>query len=281
MSPAVTQRENSCWSAAWLEHLPVFEAWLAGDLESALAAQRAVTARLPAQTSYLRDALATTNGHFWLTLGRLEDARAAFELVGHVGQREANLSHIADLVDDRAQVVAHLERVGWAHSAAAFALAGLLDRANQILRQGTASEPERLLVGGLESLAAGRLPEGASLLQQAVDLWRGSPNRYFYSASLALGDAWSAAGQPLQAIRVFEEAAAERPAYAPPGLQAGWWIKVQARLVQEYRRAGRSREAGLLEQKVRRLLAHADPDYPWLAALVPPGSSQTGPPAVH
>ena len=36
-TPAIIQRENSCWSAAWLEHLPAYQHWLARDIPAVVA----------------------------------------------------------------------------------------------------------------------------------------------------------------------------------------------------------------------------------------------------
>jgi len=268
VTPEVAQRENSSWRAAWLEHLDAFALWSAGDVRSAAERLRAVEATISVQSEFLRDALATRNGAFWLALGRVTDARRVFELGGHTGQLELNLSRIPELFDDWPAVVGHLDRIEWAHNPVPFAQAGLFDRANEIIAGGYSFGPDRMVARGLEAGAAGRLAEAKTELQQAVDMLRGWPTIAFYVASLALADAWASEGNGAQVIRVLEETVATAPAYGTPG-PVGRWIKAQVRLVQAYREAGRRDEAEQLASRVRALLSLADPDFPLLADLGP------------
>jgi DNA-binding winged helix-turn-helix (wHTH) protein/tetratricopeptide (TPR) repeat protein len=266
-TPQIAQRENSCWRAAWLEHFDAFEHWSAGDVRSAAERLRAVEATISVQSEYLRDALATTNGVFWLTLGRVADARRVFELGGHTGQLELNLSRIPELFDDWPAVVGHLDRIEWAHNPVPFAQAGLFDRANEIIAGGYSQGPGRRVARGLEAGAAGRYPEATKELQQAVDMLRDRPTNGFYVASLALADVWASAGSSSQVIRVLEETVATAPAYGTTGPAGAAWIKAQVRLVGAYRQGGRHDEAEVLAARVRALLSLADPDLPLLADL--------------
>ena len=273
LTPAAAERENSSWGAAWLEHLPVFERWNTGDVGGALAAQRVVAASMRGRAFGNRDATATLGGFMWLTLGRLPEARGAFDAGGHQGQRELNLARMADLMDDRSAMLDHLERMermGWKPNPLLFARAGLFARAREamqqpIFRRQTASL--EALVLGEEALGAGRLLDAISLLQQGIQAVRPIPRNHFYNASLSLSRAWVARGDRSQAVRVLEEAVNERPAYMAPGLPGAWWIKCQVALVEAYRQAGRFQDAAAVDAQVRRLLSHADQDHPFLVRL--------------
>ena len=83
----------------------------------------------------------------------------------------------------------------------------------------------------------------------------------FYNASLSLARAWEEAGSRSQALRVLEEAVRERPAYVGPGLAGAWWIKTQVQLAEAYRKAGRPQRAVTVDERLRTLLAHADPGH--------------------
>ena len=217
-----------------------------------------------------RSAFATTNGYFWLSLGRISEARRVFENPSRVNQRELNLANLADAVDDRRQMAVHLTRHGWAYNPAPFARAGLFDRARAIARE-PAHGANRALHDAMaraeELLSAGRFREAEALLEPVVVRLRSRPHIDFYNASLSRADAWELAGDQTQALRVLEETVIQPPRYVVPGLSAAWWIKAQVRLVIAYRRAGREPEAAELESSVRSLLSHADADHPLFVTL--------------
>jgi DNA-binding winged helix-turn-helix (wHTH) protein/tetratricopeptide (TPR) repeat protein len=271
VTPEIAERENSCWRAAWVEHFDAFERWSAGDVTSTAERLRAIEVTIATRSEALRDALATTNGMFWLALGRVADARRVFQLGGHAGQIELNLSRIPELFDDWAAVIEHLDRMEWAHNPVPFAQAGLFERAGDIIAGGYSWGPDRQVARGLEAGAAGRFSEATRELQQAVDMLRDRPTDAFYIASLALADVWAAAGNGAQVIRVLEETVATAPAYGTTGPAGAAWIKAQVRLARAYREAGRSDEADGLAVQVRALLSLADPDFPLLGELLQGG----------
>jgi len=267
VTPKIAQRENSCWRAAWIEHFEAFERWSDGDVASTAERLRDIAATIPATSEALRDALATTNGVFWLALGRMEEARRVFALGGHAGQLELNLSRIPELFDDYQAVIGHLDRIEWAHNPVPYAQAGLFDRAHDIIAGGYSWGPDRQVARGLEAAAAGQPSAATKELQQAVDMLRGRPTDAFYVASLALADAWASAGSPSQVIRVLEETVATTPAYGGTGPAGAWWIKAQVKLAGAYRRLGRFGDADVVEGQVRRWMSLADPDHPFFRDL--------------
>jgi DNA-binding winged helix-turn-helix (wHTH) protein/tetratricopeptide (TPR) repeat protein len=270
LTPAIIQRENSCWSAAWLEHLPAYHSWLARDMPAVMATLTQIRDTLANRTFKERSAYATTNGYFWLSLGQIREARRVFETPSRVNQRELNLANLADAIDNRRQMAVHLTRHGWAYNPAPFARAGLFDRARAIARE-PAHGANRALHDAMaraeELLSAGRFRETEALLEPIVVRLRTRPHLDFYNASLSRADAWEKAGDHAQALRVLEETVVQPPRYVVPGLSAAWWIKAQVRLVIAYRRAGRDTEAAELESRVRTLLSQADADHPLFATL--------------
>ncbi len=105
----------------------------------------------------------------------------------------------------------------------------------------------------------GRVGEAIALLEQA-DAER--PLGLLPSDSLAL--AWLAQGEPSRAARVLDEAAQA----FPPVMRVGFsWLTVELRRAQVYRRLGRVVEADQIEARLRKLLAHADPDHVILREL--------------
>lgn len=270
VTPAVTQRDSSSWGVSWLEHLGAYQHWAAGDTGAALREVDRIARSIPSRVSAERDAVATGNGYLWLTLGRLRQARQAFEAVAHLGQRELDLALLADLLDDRASMRMHLRRKGWAYDPVLFARAGLFDRAHEIMQAPSISGPRaarEAIARAEEALSLGRTRDAIDLLERAVAVVRARPHVDFFNASLSLAQAWRDVGSTAQAIRVLEEASQTRPGYRGPGLAGAWWIKTQVWLAHAYRDVGRHVEAAQLEERLGHLLSQADPDHPFLTDL--------------
>lgn len=214
-------RENSSWGVAWLEHLPAYQQWASGDIAASIETLTPIATSLETRFSLDRETMATYSGSLWLTVGRIRQARVAFEQVGHVGQRETNLARLADLVDDKQAMIQHTKRVGWIYNPVPLARAGLFDRARRVMQQpsiGSNVAPAFAIARGLEALARNRLQDAITLLQPAVDRLRGRSDAMFYNASMSLAQAWRGAANPSQAVRVLEETVSQRPAYITPGL---------------------------------------------------------------
>ena len=270
VTPTIAQRESSCWGVSWLEHLLAFQQWASGDTRAALTEIERIAGSIPSRVSAERDAVATSNGYFWLTLGRPLQARQAFEAVGHLGQREWNLARLADLLDDETSMRVHLGRQEWAYNPVPFARAGLFERAHEIMGAPGVSGPRaarEAIAHAEEALTLEQPRKAVALLQRALDVLRARPDVDFFNASLSLAQAWTDLDSPAQAIRVLEEAEQARPSYRAPGLAGAWWIKTQVRLAQAYQTGGRSAEAAQVAHRIRQLLSQADADHPFLQAL--------------
>jgi DNA-binding winged helix-turn-helix (wHTH) protein len=277
-TPAIAQRENSWWHAAWLDHLSVYEQWARGEHAAAVETLSQLTTTLSSRASGERDAFATTHGFMWLSIGRMKEAQTSFEAVGHFGQRATNLSHLGDLVDDLPRVRSHLNKLEYAYNPAPFARAGLFDRARAIMGApgvGSHRSAYRAIALAEDALASGRFDDAIPQFQLAADQLRRARDRYFYNTLISLARAWQGAGNASQAVRALEEAAKERPPYMGPGLPAAWWIKARVLLARAYRAVGRHADADRAAAEVRQDLRFADPDHPFLRALAttPPRGS--------
>lgn len=263
LTPSLVQRDGTCFQAAWLQYLPVFDRWHRGDVAGAIADHRTLSAKIDAQVSFERDAMATMSGYMWLMFGRVGQARAAFHKVGHTGQREMNFASMADLLDDRAAMAAHLSKIEWSYSPAWFAKAGLFDRAQSMLRRPVLHQElhENIWARGEQAMAEGRLQRAIELIQQTVELQRPRRDVGFYSASWSLVAAWRAAGQPTQVLRVLQETVAESPVYGAPGPSTAWWLMAQMRLADEYKSRGRLDDARSIERTMGPMLSHADESF--------------------
>ena len=134
MPSAFTQRDGPCWAVAWLEYLPIYERWRAGRITEAADRLRAVDASIVQRVAIVRDAMVTTSGFFWLTLGRVADARSAFLKIGDLGQREWSLAEVSGVLGDREAAAEHLGRVTRAWDPVPFVRAGMFKRAEAIMR---------------------------------------------------------------------------------------------------------------------------------------------------
>jgi hypothetical protein len=80
-----------------------------------------------------------------------------------------------------------------------------------------------------------------------------------------LAEAWRAEGELGKAVQVLESAAEKEVlllADQSSPLTGALWVRVQAQLAEYYRKMGRDAEARKIEEKLRALLAYAEPDHP-------------------
>jgi hypothetical protein len=80
----------------------------------------------------------------------------------------------------------------------------------------------------------------------------------------SLAIALERAGNPEKALAVLEQAGRDQSKTDASGF---FWLCNQARLAEGYRRAGRVKDARPIEDRLRRLLALADPGHPILKQL--------------
>ena len=258
--------------------LKVDAAWVGGDAEQALAALNEVVASGPPQTREARDSWRFQASLRYQALGMLDAAHdMAVEI--DADSRYMRLAFVAWARDDRQAARDHLRRcppspfnLFW------LARAGAPDEVREALEAGKTGaragqlksvRGELARLGELKTVRGelarleGRLGETIPLLEEGLAEIRGSSS-LFYLGSDSLALAWLAQGEPSRAARVLDEAAQA----VPPNLAAGsFWLTVELRRAQVYRQLGRVEEAEQIEARLRKLLAHADPDHVILREL--------------
>ena len=114
------------------------------------------------------------------------------------------------------------------------------------------------------ALAEGRAEDAIPLLQKALPPLASWPGSYYFGASEALARAWEQEGSAQNALRVLEEASAQK---TRAGSGIGGWMDVQLHLARLYRELGREAKAREIEAEQRRLLVYADRDFRILRQL--------------
>ena len=156
---------------------------------------------------------------------------------------------------------------------------GFAAETEQLLAElaGVRSRPEEsyiLTSRGTLAFARGSFEAAIDLLEEGLPVLRAQyilfPRRSApHGSDYALGAetlarTWDAIGRPEEGVRVLEEASREKSRFM---WQKFDWMKAQLRLAELYRKVGREAEALAVEEELRRLLAHADPDLPMLRQL--------------
>lgn len=127
------------------------------------------------------------------------------------------------------------------------------------------------------ALARGRTGEAIQLLEEGVPALLRTPRATteFFLGSEALARAWELQGDSRRALQTLE-AASRRKAWtysSDNGLLTGYfWMTVEWRQAQLYRKLGRPSDAKRIEAELLKRLAHADPDHPLLVRLRSRGS---------
>lgn len=124
------------------------------------------------------------------------------------------------------------------------------------------------IVEGEIALSRGRAMEAISLLQEAVPDVRWNSSSEFFTESVSLADALERQGELQKAVQVLEKASQQKTiAYENAGSTGAYWLRVQWRLAQLYRKLGRPEEAEKVEAELSKILAYADPEHPILLQL--------------
>jgi len=92
----------------------------------------------------------------------------------------------------------------------------------------------------------------------------------YFMGSEILAEAWRTQGNLGKAVQVLKVASEKELlllADQSSPLTGALWVRVQGQLAQRYREMGRDADARKIEDKLRRLLALADPDHPILRQL--------------
>jgi tetratricopeptide (TPR) repeat protein len=250
--------ERTRWNA-WLQVLPVFQRWVAGDAKGALETLTLLDRSLAARLGRERDAFASAVGFAHLAFGRARQADDAFRY-GSAPERQLNLAVLALVQGDEAGARRWLDQVK-DHSArrpALFARVGFEREARRGLEDLPASDHAEGIAAvteGLLALRHGQIERATRLLRSGLDLLRGSGEPAYFFATEALAAVANSRGDVDRSIRLLSDAAAERPhTYAVSQWTAAYWIRMNADLVRQCRRAGRHDEAERVSGGLRQIL---------------------------
>jgi hypothetical protein len=124
------------------------------------------------------------------------------------------------------------------------------------------------ILAGEIALSRGQTTEAISLLQGDLLASRWIYSPAFFMASESLADAFERQGDLQKSLLTLEDAAREKAiAYEGGGSIGYYWLRVQWRLAQLYRKMGRLEEAEKVEAELSKMLAYADPEHPILLQL--------------
>ena len=276
--------------AAWLTLFAAYEPLLRGDAQSALIEANRGLQTLKDSGVLVHDR--DVSGHFYLKLGRLQQAQASFKKnVDDDSRRYYFLAAAAYLKEDHETLRRYLNQfletprvrsgafpttleISQASIAIMLARTGYLSAAEELLPSPTrawnassvAGEIE--LVQGVVALSQGNKTQGMTMLEHALPLVRRQPADLFLMGSEILAETWRQQGELSKAARVLESASKERSTLLADFVLPGpLWLRIRARLAPLYREMGRHGDARIIEEDLRKRLALADADHPILREL--------------
>jgi DNA-binding winged helix-turn-helix (wHTH) protein/predicted Zn-dependent protease len=262
------------YEVAWIQLFPVHDLWVRGDTESALNELDRWAQTVDSRQGRERDAFAKNIGSCYLAFGKLRAAEELFrKLPEKDGGRDSFRAEVAYITGD----IANFRKLLRKHNkpnplkAALLAHVGLTDEAQKLLSKtkklpGSRSELIQILIRIAEgeiALSRGRTSEAISLLQDAVPAVRWNSSSAFFMESESLADALERQGDLQKAAQVLERASQQKAiAYENEGSTGHYWLRVQGRLAQLYRKLGRFEEAENAEAEHSKMLAYADHAHP-------------------
>ena len=261
-----TTADRPMWGA-WLNGLPVFTSWLAGDVRAAAAAVVPLENGLAGRVGRDRDAYASAVGFSYLAMGRLQQAERAFRHAA-APRRQINLAMLALAVGDEAQARDWLLEIRdhGRERPALFASIGLLAEAESGLASAFGSahaDGVAEITRGLIARRRGQTGNAIALLRRGIELLRFSGEPEYFLGTEALAQIWIERGKVGRATRLLVHAAEQRErAYASPQWAGAYWIRLSARLVELHRREGRTADAERLSTTLRQVLDGADANHP-------------------
>ena len=257
---------------AWMEILPIFHQWIAGDDRAALASLATLDTSLSDRLGRERDAFAAAVGFAHLAFGRGQQAERAFRF-GVGPERQINLAVAALARKDEAAAREWLQQVR-EHSVlrpALFARVGFDAEAEQGLQAAPPSENEEGLAAVTRGLLAAhrrRFDEATAALRQGTQLLRSTGTSEFFFAIDALVGMARVRGSSPQVTRLLYEAAAERRhTYGATYWSGGHWTTLTADLVDNLRKQGRAEESERVAADLRLALGGAEDQWPAAAVL--------------
>jgi tetratricopeptide (TPR) repeat protein len=259
--------------AAWLQNDP-HKALQVVDDAAAQMAQMQPEEQLPFSRHRVR---------LYLTLGRLTQAEAVARTLTDVAFRHQELAlvlseraDVSDLRDCLTQQ--YREPAGYGRVAFFIRIGALAEAVRELdwLKQRASINPISEFLDMFEGLlhqAYGRPMQAIPLLERSIHNSRSPWGEPALLASLKLAAAWETVGDLPQSIRVLSAVLERRGEMTGSGSAGFRWIAGRAELARLYRKAGRDRDAVVIESELRTLLALADADHRVLVDLRARGGS--------
>jgi hypothetical protein len=269
LASRTTDEDRPTW-AAWLTGLPVFQQWLAGEPDQALATLDGLQKSLDGRLGRERDAYATMVGFSYLVFGRIgESTRALRHAASPV--RQLNLAMQALALGDGSESEARRSllqvRQHGAVRPALFARAGLVEEAERGL---AALPPSEYAEGmtevtrGLIAARRGQVETAIPLLRRGMELLRFSGEIEYFFAAEALARIRMQAGDTERALQLLGETVGQRArTYGVTPWAGAYWLKLQQTLTEYHRLRGGAEEAQRLQTELDALLRAADADHPF------------------
>jgi tetratricopeptide (TPR) repeat protein len=270
--PALGRGALPHW-ASYFDCLPAYRAWQFNDVRQALGSIDRVTATFERTSAH---DIGTGKGLvFWyLTLGRASEAMRLATRVDSAtppGQRFAGLRVIvADVIDDREQLRKTLDDDP-GEAAPMFVRAGLFDDARRVVRLRLPDPLNRAwneIAQGNFDIIDQRPNEAIAHLQAGLRTLQYLDDREYDRGCESMATALTMLGRHDDAIETLERCVRNRGRAANPAQSyRADGMHMALRLADEYRAAGRVLDAIPIEQRLRQLLAYADPDFPLAVRL--------------
>jgi DNA-binding winged helix-turn-helix (wHTH) protein/tetratricopeptide (TPR) repeat protein len=266
------------YEVAWIQLFPVHDLWVRGDIESALNELDRWAQTVDSREGSEREAFAVIIGSCYLSFGKLRAAEEFFQrLPEKDGKHNTYLAEAAFAAGDRAKFRKHVSNLKpYIGNAMLLARAGFRDEAQKLLSERKKSEGSETELGqimtkiveGEIALFREQTTEAISLLQEAVPMVRYNSSFFSFIESESLADALERQGDQQKAVQVLERASQQKAiAYENDGSTGQYWLRVQWRLAQLYRKLGRVEDAEKIEAELSKMLAYADPEHPILLQL--------------
>lgn len=274
LSGPVRRGPGMAFHSLWLELFDAHEHWLAGRPEDATRQlEAAMDSRAAGQVS--PDVRSNVVGYFNLALGRTGAAAAAFQRISNPALRSTALGTVALARGQPSEVSRQLGAYGGRDALSVLLLmkAGNRAAAKEVLNhilQRVGPQPGEPRWDAIQVEVEATLPASARLasLTRVEALPIGWDTARYYLHVETLASLLQESGSPDAALAVLERAASYRDrAHRDPVHIGYFWMRVQKRLADAYRAAGRPSKAEPIEADLLRVLAAADPDFPLLLEL--------------
>jgi tetratricopeptide (TPR) repeat protein len=259
---------------AWIELLPTFAAWAEGRVTDAAALLDRVSGVAPVSEWHV-----FARGQMNLTLGRVEAAERAFQLMPEPAERELLLGYAALARGDTAGARARLARAApaWTESLRARGPVRVVTPCWALLRAGLSDECRQAsglwlderpawLVGELAS-ADGDDDTALRMLQGV--LVSVPPGEHQYGLAIdAIARQFERRGDIPGAVDMLRRLdGVHRTVYPRPGVHGFTWLLARTHLLDLERQLGRTDRVAALVQELEGRVAVADPDFVVRAAL--------------